>query len=126
MLLHPGLVEKVQMDGRPVAHETVRSINVFLPIYLFLFVTIRLIISLDGKDMTTYFSAVAATINNIGRGLNEVGPKSTFAGFSDLSKIALNVAMLAGRLELLPILLLLLLFIPGMWKGTHRVTNREH
>lgn len=123
MLLHPSLVEKVQMDGKPIAHETVRSINVFLSIYLFMFVIVLLIISLDGKDMTTNFSAVAATINNIGPGLNEVGPMSTFAGFSNLSKIALSVAMLAGRLELLPIILLL---VPGMWKGARRTTHREH
>lgn len=123
MLLHPNLVEKVQMDGKPIAHETVRSINVFLSIYLFMFVIVLLIVSLDGKDMTTNFSAVAATINNIGPGLNEVGPMSTFAGFSNLSKIALSVAMLAGRLELLPIILLL---VPGMWKGARRTTHREH
>lgn len=123
MLIHPGLVERVQMDGKPIAHETVRSINVFLSLYVFTFIIILLVVTLDGKDMVTNFSAVAATINNIGPGLGEVGPMSTFASFSNVAKIALSFAMLAGRLELLPIILL---FIPKMWKGTQKVTHREH
>ncbi|MDO4664546.1 MAG: potassium transporter TrkG [Erysipelotrichaceae bacterium] len=118
MLIHPGLVERVQMDGKPIAHETVRSINVFLSLYVFTFIIILLVITLDGKDMITNFSAVAATINNIGPGLGEVGPMSTFASFSNVAKIALSFAMLAGRLELLPIILL---FIPKMWKGTQNI-----
>lgn len=121
-LLHPGLVEKVQMDGKPIAHETVRSINVFLSIYLIVFVSVLLIITIDGKNLVTNFTAVAATINNIGPGLSDVGPMSTFAGFSNLSKLALSFAMLAGRLELLPIILLM---VPAMWRGTHRITKRD-
>lgn len=121
-LLHPGLVEKVHMDGKPIAHETVRAINVFLAIYLIVFVSVLLVVTIDGKDLVTNFSAVAATINNIGPGLGDVGPMSTFAGFSNVAKLALSFAMLAGRLELLPIILLL---VPAMWQGTHRITKRD-
>lgn len=120
-LLHPGLVKKVKMDGKPIAHETVRSINVFIAIYLITFVVCLLLITLDGKDLVTNFTAVAATINNIGPGLGEVGPMGNFAGFSDFAKYVLSFAMLAGRLELLPILLLL---VPQMWAGTIRLTKR--
>lgn len=116
-LLHPGLVKKVQMDGKPVPHETVRSINVFLAIYLLVFVACLLLISLDGKDMVTNFSAVAATLNNIGPGLGQVGPMANFASYSNFSKLVLSFAMLAGRLELLPILFL---FLPGMWSSKRK------
>lgn len=109
------------MDGKPIAHETVRSINVFIAIYLITFVVCLLLITLDGKDLVTNFTAVAATINNIGPGLGEVGPMGNFAGFSDFAKYVLSFAMLAGRLELLPILLLL---VPQMWAGTIRLTKR--
>lgn len=121
-LLHPGLVEKVHMDGKPIAHETVRSINVFLAIYLMIFVAVLLVVSIDGKSLVTNFTAVAATLNNIGPGLGDVGPMETFAGFSPLAKLALSFAMLAGRLELLPIILLM---VPAMWQGTHRITKRD-
>lgn len=122
MLLHPGRISKVRMDGRPVAHETVRSINVFLAIYLLVFVACLLLITMDGRDLVTNFTAVAATLNNIGPGLGEVGPMGTFAGFSNFSKLVLSFAMLAGRLELLPILLLML---PGMWKGARKSARRQ-
>lgn len=122
MLVHPGRVSKVRMDGKPIAHETVRSINVFLSIYLLVFVGCLLLITIDGKDLETNFTAVAATLNNIGPSLGEVGPMSTFAGFSGFSKLVLSFAMLAGRLELLPILLL---FVPGMWRGTRREARRR-
>lgn len=117
MLLHPGLVKKVQMDGKPIPHETVRSINVFLAIYLIVFVVCLLLVTIDGKDLVTNFTAVAATLNNIGPGLAGVGPMSTFAGFSNFSKLVLSFAMLAGRLELLPVILLL---VPGMWSRKRR------
>lgn len=120
-LLHPNLVCKVRMDGKPVPHETVRSINVFLSIYLITFVICLVLVTLDGKDLVTSFTSVAATLNNIGPGFGEVGPMGNYAGFSDFSKYVLSIAMLAGHLELLPILLLL---VPSMWKGTIRLTSR--
>lgn len=122
MLLHPGLVKRVRMDGKPIAHETVRSINVFIAIYILTFVACLVLITLDGKDLVTSFTSVAATLNNIGPGLGEVGPMGSFAHYSDFSKYVLSFAMLAGRLELLPILLLL---IPSMWRGTVKLTSRH-
>lgn len=121
MLLHPGLVRKVKMDGKPIAHETVRSINVFIAIYLVTFVVCLVLVTLDSKDLVTSFTAVAATLNNIGPGLGEVGPMGNFGAFSDFSKYVLSFAMLAGRLELIPLLLLL---IPQMWEGTIKLTRR--
>lgn len=121
-LIHPRSVKKVRMDGKVISHETVRSINVFLANYICVFVISLIIISLDGKDLVTSFTSVAATLNNIGPGLGEVGPTGSFAGFSPLSKLVFCFDMLAGRLELLPILLL---FLPSMWIMRSRRRNTE-
>lgn len=110
---HPRSVRRVKMDGHSLEQEVVRSVNAFLVIYLVIFVISLLIISLDEKDLVTNFTAVAATINNIGPGLNVVGPAGNFSSFSGLSKIVLMFDMLAGRLELMP---LLVLFVPSTWK----------
>lgn len=75
-------------------------------IYLLVFTASLLIVSLDKFDFATNFSAVAATMNNIGPGFSGVGPTSSFTGFSKISKIVLTFDMLAGRLEILPILML--------------------
>ena len=103
----------VKMDGRTVERETVRSINIFVIVYALLYVTSVLLISLDNFDFTTNFTAVAATINNIGPGLAMVGPTANFGIFSVLSKYVLIIDMLAGRLELLP---MIVLFAPMTWK----------
>lgn len=122
-LVHPRSVKKVRMDGKVIAHEVVRSVNVFLAIYICVFVVSLILITLDGKDMLTNFTAVAATLNNIGPGLGEVGPMGNFAHFSDFAKLIFCFDMLAGRLELLP---LLLLFLPSMWAGrSHRLSNDQ-
>lgn len=112
MLIHPGIVRKVRMDGRSVEHNVVRSINVFLAIYVVIFAASVLLVSLDGMDAETNFTAVAATLNNIGPGMGAVGPMSNFAAFSPFAKMVFCFDMLAGRLELLP---MLLLFLPSMW-----------
>jgi len=111
--LHPKRIFKVAVDGRPIEHETVRATNVFTMSYLALYIIFQLIISLDNYDFTTNFTAVAATINNVGPGLGAVGPVENFSFFSPLSKITLSFAMLAGRLEIFP---LLILFMPSYWK----------
>ncbi len=113
MVNHPHGVRAVKMDGRTVESETVRSVNIFLVLYAFLFAASVLLVSLDDFDLTTNFTAVAATINNIGPGLSMVGPTANFSIFSILSKWVLILDMLAGRLELLPILVL---FAPMTWK----------
>ena len=112
-IIHPRTVKKVQLEGKAVEHSTLRSVNTFLISYLGIFIISILIISLDNFDFTTNFTAVAATINNIGPGLQKIGPTSNFSGFSDLSKFILSFDMLAGRLEIFPILILL---YPGTWQ----------
>ena len=110
---HPHGVKTLKVDGRVVEHETVRSVNTFVAIYALLFALSVLLISLDDFDYTTTFTAVAATINNIGPGLNMVGPTGNFAMFSPFSKFVLMFDMLAGRLELLP---MIVLFSPLIWR----------
>lgn len=106
MIIHPRSVKKIRMDGVPVAHETVRSINAFISIYAVIFFGSVLLISIDNFDFTTNFTAVATTLNNIGPGLSVVGPVGNFSGFSNFSKIVLSLDMIIGRLEIFPILIL--------------------
>ena len=110
--IHPRSIKKIQLDEKPVEHEVVRSVNVYCFTYAVVFCVSLLLISLEGYDFTTNFTAVAASFNNIGPGLELVGPASNFGFLSDFSKWVLTFDMLAGRLELFP---LLILFHPGMW-----------
>ncbi len=111
--IHPRSVKIIQFEQKPVEHTVLRSINVFVVSYAVILILSLLIISLDNFDFATNFTAVVATINNIGPGLSKVGPMGSFADYSDLSKLVLSFNMLAGRLELFPILLLI---SPGTWK----------
>ena len=97
--LHPGRVAKIRMDGKVVEHETIRSINVFMVAYLLIFSLSVLALSFDGTDLITNFTAVAATFNNIGPGLEQAGPATNFAMFSNVSKLVMTFDMLAGRLK---------------------------
>ena len=112
-LIHPKQVKKITIDKKPVDREVVRSVNAYLACYILVFSISLLLITLDNRDMVTNFTAVAATINNIGPGLSGVGPTSNFADFSNFSKIVLTFNMIAGRLELFP---MLILFSPATWK----------
>lgn len=112
-LLHPRSVRRIQIDGKAIEHEVVRSTNVYMAVYIFIFAFSMLLIALNNFDLITNFTAVAATLNNIGPGLSLVGPSGNFSMFSDFSKLVLIFDMLAGRLELFP---LLLLFVPNTWK----------
>lgn len=114
--IHPRSVKKITFDDRPVEHEVMRSTNVYFITFVILFSASVLIISFEGWDLTTNFTAVAATINNIGPGLELVGPSRNFGFFSPLSKYVLIFDMLAGRLELFP---LLILFHPAIWTELH-------
>ena len=106
LLFHPSAVRTVKFEGKTVEHSVIRSINNYLIIYLMTFTGSLLLISLDGFDLTTNFSAVLATLNNIGPGLGAVGPASNFSAYSVFSKLVLSFDMIAGRLELLPVLAL--------------------
>ena len=101
------------MDEKTIGHDIIRSTNIYLSVYLLLFAASVLIISLDNFDLITNFTAVTATLNNIGPGLEIVGPMGNFSSFSYFSKCVLIFDMLAGRLEIFP---LMLLFFKGTWK----------
>ncbi len=111
--VHPKSTQKITVNGRIVEHETIRTVNVYMAAYLIIYTIAMLIISLDNFDFTTNFTAVAATLNNIGPGLNMVGPVSNFSEYSNLSKIIFSLCMLIGRLEVFP---MLILFSPYTWK----------
>ncbi len=111
---HPRAVKKIKMDGQVVEDEVLRTLNVFIITYLIIFGVSLLLISFDEFTLETNFSAIAATINNIGPGLGLVGPTSNYMFFSPISKGVLIIDMLAGRLELFPILLLM---IPSTWRS---------
>lgn len=112
-LCHPRNIKVIQVDGKPVAHDVLRSANIFLISYIGIFIGSVLIVSLDGYDMVTNFTAVASALGNIGPGLSLVGPTCNFDGLSMLSKYVCMFDMLAGRLELFPLLILL---YPSTWK----------
>ena len=112
-LVHPKQVKKITIDKKPVDREVVRSVNAYIACFILVFTTSLLLITIDNKDLVTNFTAVAATINNIGPGLSGVGPTSNFRDFSAFSKLVLTFNMIAGRLELFP---MLILFSPTTWK----------
>ena len=120
--IHPRSIRKVKIDGKPVEHEVVRSTNVYFVTFMILFCASVFLVSLEGKDLVTNFTAVAATINNIGPGLEIVGPTGNFSSFTDFSKWVLIFDMLAGRLELFP---LLILFYPSAWKELFQRRKRK-
>lgn len=110
---HPRSVVKLTMNGRPIEHETIRAVNVYMAAYLAIFAVSFLIISLDNFDFTTNFTAIASTINNVGPGLARVGPTQNFSLYSPLSTLVMTLNMLIGRLEIFPMLILL---SPNAWK----------
>lgn len=112
-LIHPKRVRQIHFEQHVVTKEVLRSISVFFIAYALIYGASVLLISLDNLDFTTNFTAVAATLNNIGPGLEQVGPANNFSVFSQPAKFVLMFDMLAGRLELFP---LLLLFTPSTWK----------
>ena len=111
--IHPRSVRKIRMDGRPVSDVTLRTLYAYLVTYVLIFAVSVLLVSFDEFSFETNFSAIAATLNNIGPGLDAVGPVENFSKFSILSKLVMIFDMLAGRLELFPVLVL---FYPGTWK----------
>ncbi|MCR4656429.1 MAG: TrkH family potassium uptake protein [Lachnospiraceae bacterium] len=111
--IHPKSIKKIQMDDKPIEHEVVRSTNVYFLTFTMTFVISMLLISIDKEDIVTCFTAVAATLNNVGPGLSMVGPTQNYGHFSMLSKYVMMFDMLAGRLELFP---LLIMFHPALWK----------
>ena len=110
--IYPNRVTKIKIEGKPLEEDIITSTSAYLITYVFLFVASVLLLSFEGHDLTTLFTATLTTINNMGPGLSLVGPTQNFGFFSDFSKLVLSFNMLAGRLELFPILILL---NPRIW-----------
>ena len=112
--VHPKSVNTVKLDGRAISEGTLSGVLGFFFAYVFILLLATLIISVDGFSFETNFTAVVATLSNIGPGLDMVGPTGNFAAFSGASKIVLSLCMLIGRLEIFPILMLA---APGAWRS---------
>ena len=121
-VVHPRSVRKVKMNKRIVPDNVVKTVLCYLATYIMIIIISLLLVSLGGFDVTSNFTAVLTTLNNVGPGLNVVGPTGNFGGFTDFSKIVLMLDMLIGRLELFP---MLVLFAPGMWKISSRRAERK-
>ena len=111
--VHPKSVNTVKLDGHTVDENILSGVQGFFFAYMFVLFISTIIVSLDGFSFETNFTAVVATLSNIGPGLGMVGPSGNFAAFSDLSKIVLSLCMLIGRLEVFPILMLV---APSAWR----------
>ena len=112
-MLHPNAVASVRFEGKPLPERNIQGVHTFIAVYLMIFVASYLLLSLEGLDLISTFTALSACINNIGPGLGMVGPTGNFSAFSPASKLLLSFDMLVGRLEIFP---MLLLFAPSMWR----------
>ena len=112
--IHPRTVKKIRLDGKSIDTDIERSVALYFFIYLIVFFVSMLVVAFEGHDLVTIFTSVTATLNNIGPGLSLVGPTQNYSFFSDLSKWVLIFDMIAGRLELIPILVFL---NPFTYKG---------
>ena len=121
-LVHPRSVRSATIDKRKIDNRVIRQTKSYFVIFMLIYITSVLIVSLDDFDMTTSLTSVIATLNNIGPGLGLVGPKGGYAEFSALSKIVFIFDMIAGRLELLP---MLVLFSPTVIKDTSAALARR-
>ena len=111
-MLHPNAVASVRFEGKPLPERNIQGVHTFIAVYLMIFVVSYLLLSLEGFDLISTFTALSACINNIGPGLGMVGPTGNFSAFSPASKLLLSFDMLVGRLEVFP---MLLLFAPSIW-----------
>ena len=118
-----GSVTKIRLEKKILDREVIHTTSAFLIVYVFIFAVSTLLVSIEGHDLETCFTAVAATFNNIGPGLSGVGPTRNFGFFSDFTKYVLIFDMLAGRLELFP---MLILFAPRTWLKNPPLLLRKH
>ena len=115
--IHPKSVHVIRMDGKKVEPGVVNSVSTYLILYLLIFIGSVLLITIENFSFETSFTSVAATFNNVGPGLDAVGPLENFGKFSSFSKCVFMFDMLAGRLELIP---MMILFAPIVWKRRQR------
>ena len=111
-VLHPHAVTTVRSEGKPLDDKTVFGVRTYMNLYLIIFVLSTMVVAINQFDLVTTFTAVASCLNNIGPGLELVGPMVSFADFSPLIKLVLSFDMLVGRLEIFP---MLVLFAPSTW-----------
>lgn len=112
-ITHPQKVQVVRINGQPIGEKVLQNTNAYLAAYAIMTVGSFLLISVDGFSITTNFSAVLACFNNIGPGFDAVGPTCNYAAYSMFSKLVLSLDMLAGRLEIFPVLVM---FSRTTWK----------
>lgn len=112
-MVYPNSVNLVKSNDKTLSAESVHGVMRYLVVYLCIFVAAVLLVSLDNADFGTTITAVFSCLNNIGPGINEVGPMDNYVFFSDFSKVVLSLVMLLGRLECLPLLMLML---PSVWR----------
>lgn len=112
-MINPRKVELIKDSGQIVDDEVVKGAEIFIILYVALLFFVTFVISFDGFDLVTNFTATLSCISNVGPGLNVVGPTGNFAGFSNFSKFILSLTMITGRLELFP---MIALFVPRTWK----------
>ena len=105
-IAHPQTVQVVRVNGQPISEKVLQNMNAYLAAYAIMTVGSFLLISVDGFSITTNFSAVLACFNNIGPGFEAVGPTCNYAAYSIFSKLVLSLDMLAGRLEIFPVLVM--------------------
>ena len=112
-MINPRKVELIKDSGQIVDDEVVKGAEIFIILYVALIFFVTFVISFDGFDLVTNFTATLSCISNVGPGLNVVGPTGNFAGFSNFSKFVLSLTMITGRLELFP---MIALFVPRTWR----------
>lgn len=113
-VFRPHIVRSLKVGGEALENDLRDAIVAYFTLLIFLFLFFSLAIAALGVDLMTAFSSVAATLNNIGPGLNEVGPIRNYADIPDMGKALLSICMLLGRLELFAVLVL---FMPSFWQG---------
>lgn len=120
--IHPKRVQSIKLEGKKVVNDIVKSVNVYFVLYALIFVVSLFLISIENGSFETNFTAVLTTLGNVGPGFDGVGPMSNFGHFSWFSKCIFIFDMLAGRLELIP---MIILFSPWTWKNNHRKPQKR-
>ena len=112
--VNPKRVSVIIYEDKPMNERSQNDIALYFILYIILFFLMVVLVSFQNLDFTTTFTAVVTTFNNVGPGLGNVGPTGNFSNFSDFSKCVLSFSMIAGRLEIVP---LILLFAPSTWRA---------
>ena len=120
--VHPKRVQSIRLEGRKIGNDIVKSVNTYFVLYFLIFAVSVLLISIENGSFETNFTSIAATLNNIGPGLDGVGPMENFGVFNPFSKCVFMFGMLAGRLELIP---MIILFSPWIWKNNRSYSQKS-